>query len=362
MIETTLMPYDRPFGLRVGLHLVFWGGVFGFLILFFGHQSKNYEYAVRFVALLMPVVMTASYVMKYYVLPLWLRHGRFWRFVFYAAFTLIVAVYFEMMAMMFAFIAFADQQFRQMNPLTADLVLLMAALTLVVVVASVPTLVRFWFASEQARAVERERLLELQASGKQSELDALRAQIHPHFLFNTLNNLYSLALRGSDRLPELLLHLSSLLDRLLHHASKPQVPLGDELALIDDYVALEAIRFTDPPQLQVHLGSQKLGEAKVAPLLLLPLVENAYKHGFNRDKSRTHVLQITVDSVGSTLSINVWNSLPEDGRSVATDPRSGLGLRNLKRRIELNYGARGSLDVQATAARFEAKLELPYEI
>ena len=114
-----------------------------------------------------------------------------------------------------------------------------------------------------------------------AELQLLKAQVHPHFLFNTLNNIYSFILNGSDRAPEMIKKLSSLLHYILNDCNQQLVSLEKELSMIQDYIALEQIRYGDRLNLSMHIqGSAK--DKMISPLLLIPFVENSFKHGTSR--------------------------------------------------------------------------------
>ena len=121
-------------------------------------------------------------------------------------------------------------------------------------------------------------MLSTQLQFKDQELSYLKKQIHPHFLFNTLNTIYGLALKQSSHTPEVILKLSNLLDYILYQVDRPRVSLKKEIEHIEEYIELEKIRFQD--SLQVEWSTDPVDELiEVAPMLLIPLVENAFKHG-----------------------------------------------------------------------------------
>ena len=141
---------------------------------------------------------------------------------------------------------------------------------LVVFMSSVKIL-RHWYKTEQhTRNLEREKL--------EAELKFLKAQIHPHFLFNTLNNLYSLTLKKSDYAPEVVLKLSGLVNYMLYYTKEQAVPLAKEIESIHNYIALEKIRYGKELEIAFDV-SGNIGSSMISPMLLLPFIENSFKHG-----------------------------------------------------------------------------------
>ncbi len=120
---------------------------------------------------------------------------------------------------------------------------------------------------------------------KEAELKLLKAQIHPHFLFNTLNNLYGLTLEKSDEAPDLVLRLSDILDYILYRCDEKYVPLTEEINMIKNYLEIEKIRYSEKLSLETNFPD-KTSAFKIAPLILLPFIENAFKHGVSKYPGR----------------------------------------------------------------------------
>lgn len=175
------------------------------------------------------------------------------------------------------------------------------------------------------------KILGAQLQIKEQELNYLKMQIHPHFLFNTLNTIYGFAIKKSHQTPEIILKLSNLLDYILYQVSKPRVSLLDEVLHIQEYVDLERIRFEET--LKVDFNYSDIPDSvQIAPMLLIPFVENAFKHGNIVDG----FLSIHIDVKLSTneLIFSVKNTyLPDEN----VDMNGGIGLKNIKKRLELHY-------------------------
>lgn len=196
---------------------------------------------------------------------------------------------------------------------------------------------------------------QLRAEKSEAELQALKGQLQPHFLFNTINNLYALARVKSDRTAPVALKLAQLLRYVLYESQKPAVALQQEVQLLHDYVALEKLRFDDD-RLSVQWETDLDAPAQqVAPLLLLPLVENAFKHGASeqRDAARIAIFIVLKNKV---LEVRVENSKPSE----APPHTPGIGLHNLRQRLTLLYPARHRLEIEDRSGAFVARLRVEF--
>ncbi len=188
----------------------------------------------------------------------------------------------------------------------------------------------------------------------ETELKLLKSQIHPHFLFNTLNNIYALALQKSDRAPDAIIKLSELLDYLLYHGENEQVPLGKEIELIDHYIELEKLRYGN----RLQATFEKTGDpdkVMIAPVLLLPFVENAFKHGISQSRDKVW-LKIHLEISDRSINFHIENSKP--GIPPKENIPGGIGLENLKRRLEILYENKYTLDIHDKANIYTVHLKL----
>jgi LytS/YehU family sensor histidine kinase len=187
----------------------------------------------------------------------------------------------------------------------------------------------------------------------QSELNFLRAQTNPHFLFNTLNSIYALARKQSSQTPEVVMQLSKLLRYMIHECKEPFVPLEKEWKIIEDYVGLEELRFGD--RIHVKMTKQENGSGEmIAPLLLLPLVENAFKHGAGNNRDHTEIL-IDLKKENCKLHFSVENNF--ETANGLQEKSSGIGLQNVKRQLELLYPDH-SMSIENSDGRFKVSISL----
>ncbi len=184
--------------------------------------------------------------------------------------------------------------------------------------------------SNSQRLREREQLLIKEKLG--AELSFLKSQINPHFLFNTLNNIYSLARKKSDKTPEVVLKLSKLLRFVMYETKHQYIAVGKELEFLKDYIELHKIRYDDRLRIDFKYELDDLN-AQIMPNILTPFVENAFKHGASQSTMFSYIF-IELKLVENELYFKVENSFEP---TVITDEEEGIGLKNLHRQLELMY-------------------------
>lgn len=188
---------------------------------------------------------------------------------------------------------------------------------------------------------------------QQAELNYLKSQTNPHFLFNTLNNIYSLARDKSDLAPESILRLSKILRFMLYETSGAYIAIEQELKIISDYIALEQLRYDDSLHVNFNYDIEDMKQA-LPPLLLIPLVENAFKHGVSETRDRPFV-DIHLSVKQRQLLFIVKNSI--EGFAEEKSIKENIGLANLRRQLELLYKD-FDLSVQKGQSAFTAILKI----
>ncbi|WP_205943494.1 sensor histidine kinase [Pedobacter polaris] len=184
-----------------------------------------------------------------------------------------------------------------------------------------------------------------------AEVDFLRAQVNPHFLFNVLNNLYALTLKKSELAPDVVLKLSEMMEYMLYDSTDEKVLLEKEVIYLNNYIELERLRFDGQVTIALNIHHELKGH-KIAPLLLLPLVENAFKHGLSK-QTENNWLTVDIKMEKSTLKINIENAKPT---SAISKSKGGIGLNNLRKRLELLYPSKHQLELEDKKNSFMAKL------
>ncbi|WP_413667990.1 sensor histidine kinase [Mucilaginibacter sp. Mucisp86] len=200
----------------------------------------------------------------------------------------------------------------------------------------------------------KQHALELEKGRTEAELKLLKTQLHPHFLFNTLNNIYSLSLTGSPVAPVSIARLADILDHILYRCNNPLVPLSAEIELINNYIGLEKLRYDERLTIDFHTHIEN--EVYIAPLILLSLVENAFKHGAGHDAGAPTIhIRLLVNR--DALQFNITNSIAGAAEKQLKGER--IGLSNLRRQLDLIYGDEYRLVVTPEEKQFMVTLDIP---
>jgi len=205
---------------------------------------------------------------------------------------------------------------------------------------------RWWSKQKETEQLVRET--------SRAELQLLKAQVHPHFLFNTLNNIYFFILTNSKQGPEMIKKLSGMLQYILNECRQPMVPLRQEIEMVLDYMALEKIRYGQQLEMTIEI-QDNFDDKKIAPLLLIPFVENSFKHGASKMIVQPWVrLAITVKN--SWLHFSISNSRPETQESIPI--RGNIGLKNVNKRLQLLYPSAYHVDITDHAESYAVNLKI----
>lgn len=199
-----------------------------------------------------------------------------------------------------------------------------------------------------------ENLQETRLRQAQSENQLLKAQLNPHFLYNTLNNIDALIWLDQERASSAVTSLSSLMRYMTYSARQEQVPLADEVKALQQLCELQRLRMSGPDSLRLEVPVQSKLQLQVAPLLLLPLVENCFKHCGATNEPNAISIQLTV--VGNKVFFSTDNNLPAEPREEAKGSAHGVGLTVLRRRLDLLYPKHYSFSAQREGDRFRTRL------
>ncbi len=197
---------------------------------------------------------------------------------------------------------------------------------------------------------------ELQTQTMQSELRFLKSQINPHFLFNTLNSLYALTLKKSDKAPEIVIKLSEIMRYMLYECNERRVPLRKEVNYLKNYLDLEKLRQGDDVDIKFNIIGQ-IGEQLIAPLMFIPFIENSFKHGLNNEISKGYV-HLNLEVQNEKIQLHIENS-KAPSHPVQQHKRSGgIGLVNVRRRLELIYPDQYNLKIEDNPTNYAIHLDI----
>jgi two-component system, LytTR family, sensor kinase len=221
-----------------------------------------------------------------------------------------------------------------------------------VFVAGVSTVIKI--IADWARQMRERQELENQTM--QSELRFLKSQINPHFLFNTLNNLYALTLKKSEDAPEIVIKLSEMMRYMLYDCNEKQVLLSKEIEYLQNYLDLERLRQHKTTDIQFDVIGD-IGQQTIAPLLFIPFLENSFKHGITNTLEASFI-HIRLTAKGNQVEFDIVNSRPVQLPSTGMKRSGGIGLVNVKRRLQLLYPEAYQLDIQENPDTYHVTLKI----
>ncbi|RKF04689.1 hypothetical protein C8N26_0075 [Tenacibaculum lutimaris] len=340
-----------PFLYKIPLHILFWGLVWLFFYLFFSTGSNNPQFLFWFTSILSAISIITSYVFAYNLIPNYLLTKKYWSFLLYTSYAIIFTLFGVLATVVFGFVFFFNLEFQNMPALTKSSSVILVCVFLIIVLASGYKILSHNYKSIEEKKTLENKFLQTQLQLKEQELKFLKMQIHPHFLFNTLNTLYGFALKKSDTAPDMILKLSNLLDYILYQVDKPSVLLKNEIQHIEDYISLEKRRFQE--SLEVNFIKNLHDDTiQIPPMLLLPFVENAFKHG-TQINDVLHI-NINLKTTEDFLSFHIKNTFKEN-----TNNKKGIGLENIQKRLEMLYNQQSKLSISSENDLFIVDLKIP---
>ncbi len=326
-------------------HIIFW---LVLLIILIASDFSTLGWPLVFYQKVVDIIFYAAiiYINLLYLIPQFLSQKRFWIYVSLLLLAVMVLTPIKVAIQVFLF---ADTHLFHQNYFIANQSYFFMSMFLVGSSSTIYGILSDWF-------VHQSEKMELQTQTMQSELKFLRSQINPHFLFNTLNNLYALTLKKSDDAPEIVLKLSEMMRYMLYECNERKVPLQKEVAYMKNYLDLERLRQHESIDIQFHQTGE-IYDQKIAPLLLIPFIENSFKHGLNSHIDHGWV-NINMIVSGNHLTFSIQNSKgPSQPRQVHRKS-GGIGLVNVKRRLNLIYDDQYQLKISNEPNIYRVVLDL----
>ncbi len=333
---------------RIFLHAMFWLSYVLFFGMVYGKYGNDYSWYLLESTCMLPFIMFATYMTIYVYLPFYIHKRKIIPSLFLLVITLFVVTLGERVCI------------RTLNslPITMDsmfdvaYIYLLLETNLMVGSAIAIKMMKKWLEQQQEKhEMEKKHLV--------GELNQLKAQLQPHFLFNTLNNLYTLSLEKSSKTSEGIAKIADLLRSVLYECNDAEIELEKEISLITNFIELERMRYGERLILDFDvIGNIK--NYKIAPMLLFTFVENCFKHGSSKDPGKPWI-KIEVTANDGVMVFNASNSKPPDSKNKSARKaviKEGIGLSNVKKRLKLLYSGRYQLKFKDSPETFAVALRI----
>ncbi|MBK8196030.1 MAG: histidine kinase [Lewinellaceae bacterium] len=326
-------------------HGLFWVALFGLMLWTDHEKGMDMWFALSNELIQLFFYAFLVYLNLFYLIPNYLARHAF----VYFGLVLGACAIVTPIEVLFFYLKFYNEPVYQAKLVGSQLWVFLGNL-FVVILATVLRVIMDWWRYQ----TEKQTLL---TQTMQSELRFLKSQINPHFLFNTLNNLYALTLKKSDKAPDIVLKLSEIMRYMLYECNERRVLLSKEIQYIHNYLDLERLR--QPKEADIRFTTQgHISEQMVAPLLFVPFLENSFKHGLNHHVQGGGFVRLRLSVSGEDMEFFIENSkverIPRQNH-----PRSGgIGLTNVRQRLELLYPENHTLTVQDEPHRYAVTLHL----
>jgi len=316
----------------------------------YGQFEGNYYLQFIMQLYYLPVVMAATYFTVYFLIPKYLQTRKYYLFILFLIGSAFIFSALQRLNIVFIVVPIQfPESVDKYEFFTFQLIFRILEIYPPVVLAAFIKLFKEWYQDQQTfQKLQKEKL--------EAELKFLKSQIHPHFLFNILNSLYALTLKKSDKAPEIVLKLSDLLNYMLYDCNASKVPISKEINLINNYIELEKLRYGEKLRIDYNTNISE-HDHQIAPLLLLPFIENGFKHGVSK-KVKDKWININLQVNESHLILNVVNSKNSYLSAKEQSYTEGIGLKNVKRRLDLLYEHKHLLDINESENEFEVNLRL----
>ncbi len=319
---------------RIMLHILFWLVIIVFYTFVYGRMSGNYVVTFIHLVYTLPIYVASTYFTLYFIIPRYLLKKKYLDTFIAGYYVVLAAAYFEIILSLFLivrpapFLQEAAIKGGEFNSTSLDVFLRLIGIFVVVFFASTVKILKHWYNTQKTNQLLTKEKFE-------AELNFLKSQVHPHFLFNTLNNLYALTLKQSEKAPEVVMKLSELLDYMLYECNTDYIALEKEVKLIINYISLELLRYDKKAEIQFNISGEP-EKYQIAPLLLFPFVENSFKHGVSSSSSGAFI-NINLKAERNSILFEIENSVPEKPVKKSERRGHGIGLDNIKKRLELIY-------------------------
>jgi two-component system, LytTR family, sensor kinase len=330
-------------------HCLFWVVLYAALVLIGYDESQNLGATMvnEFIDMVFYAILV--YFNLFYLIPNYLANRIFQ----YAGLVIITCILITPIKIFVFFLKFSGLPEYQ-SQLVNNQSLVFVGLFVVMTLSTVLNIITNWWRFQQ----EKQELL---TQNIQSELRFLKSQINPHFLFNTLNNLYSLTLTKNDKAPEIVLKLAEIIRYMLYECNERRVMLNREIQYMQNYLDLEKLRQPNNVEIRMEVEGN-ISDQQIAPLMFIPFLENCFKHGLNNHILGEAFVRVRFRVQDDDLEFYIENSKPPHSPRLEHPRSGGIGLNNIKQRLNLLYPKDYDLTIEDDPQKYSVTLVLKLNI
>ena len=347
--------------IRILQHTGFWICLILFFLIIYGPVFNNYPWLFLSSMIMLPFTITIVYFINYVLLPRFLKEKKYFKLGSYIFLLLLVVPLIPRIIVMMLTseaVVFSDIFHPNLIPFLKTVIfpnLFDYNLLPFYFETGLITFIALTIKLLKDKKLETEEKNILEQQKLKAELLALRTQLNAHFLFNTLNNLYGLAIKKSDLVPKGILMLSEMLNFVLYECTPVTYPLNKELDFINNYIELEKLRYGKRLKISIEKDIEYSGK-EITPLLLFPFVENSFKHGASKVVNDAWI-KIRIKLTANELLFEVENNKALNDQS-ASKKNGGVGLENMRRRLDILYANRHTLTIKSDENTFYICLKI----
>lgn len=313
------------------LHVIFWCFVFAMMLIAGAdNQTSTLEVIRKLINIAFYILVV--YINLGYLIPKFLSQKNFMT---YCLLLLAMVAVFTPIKVLLLYITYDEVDPREFLIMNQQYIFLL--LFLIAGGSTVLKIISDWQRHQRDRK-------DLETQRMQSEIRFLKSQINPHFLFNTLNSLYALTLKKSDKAPEIVIKLSEMMRYMLYECNERRVPLYKEVNYVQNYLDLEQLRQSGQAEITFDVEGN-ISDQSIAPLIFIPFLENSFKHGINHQLGDGYV-HVRMKVLDDKLLLHISNSKPTQPPVPMDKTSGGIGLVNVERRLNLLYPTQYKLDIR----------------
>lgn len=341
----------RLFSIRWVQHLSFWSA-FSILISgrFFYMEATEIQNEILYEFCQLSIIAAWAYFNLRILIPRLWNKGYYKQYIW--ALTMGEIIPISLLVLSFYYLPEHVLQLKMQNHISKVLIMALFKTNFFIVITSLFHFVKEWMKLKD----ENLRYTEKAQEQLEAELSLLKGQVNPHFLFNTLNNIYSMSLHDSKKTPEMILKLSQLISYMLYECKDEEVSLEKEILFIKNYIDLESVRVEDIAKINLNISGEDPGH-KVPPLLFIPLIENAFKHGVSSEQTSSEI-NISIEISDNKIELKINNPIDSTEAEEKNKEIGGLGIENVKKRLDLLFPNHYVFDISQNQNLYKTKLSL----